>query len=178
MVRENGFTLIEILVGIAIIGVLSSIVLGSVSTIREKAREAKVKSELKSVRSAIAMLKQDTGKWPNGCTAGATSNPEVPLDNPQAGIKEKPSAGTEDDCTWTQDEVNNWDGPYMKVPVDPWGNSYWFDPDYRPGDNVDGAENCSGGTGAINNIIAVLSFGPNGIGNNKYDCDDIYREIK
>ncbi len=178
MNRKKGFTLIELLVVIAIIGILSSVVLSAINEARVKAREAKAKSELKNVRSAISMLEHDTEKWPNGCAIGVVSNPEIELDSAQAGIKIRPSVATVNTCIWTTEDVANWDGPYMETPVDPWGNSYWFDPDYRPRDNVDETTNCDGGTGAISNIVAVVSFGPNGIGENKYDCDDIYVEIK
>ncbi len=174
----KGFTLIEILITIGIIGLLASVILGNLNTAREKGMISKATSELKNIRTAIALLEDDTGKWPNGCKVGVVSNPEIELDSAQAGIKTRPSAGTIDTCTWTDSEVANWNGPYIKTPVDPWGNSYWFDPDYRPGDNVDGSENCGGGTEAITNIVAIISFGPNGIGENKYDCDDTYIEMK
>ncbi len=178
MNKKNGFTLIELLVTIAIIGILSSVVLTSISTARKKAREAKAKTEIKNVHLAISMLEHDTEKWPNGCEIGVVSNPEIELDSTQAGIKTRPSIATVNTCSWTAEDIANWDGPYMETPVDPWGNSYWFDPDYRPGDNVDGVENCGGGTGIISDIVAIVSFGPNGTGKNKYDCDDVYIEIK
>jgi len=46
------------------------------------------------------------------------------------------------------------------IPQDPWGNNYFFDTDY----DVNGV-----GTRAV-----VGSYGPNGVGNNLYDSDDIY----
>ncbi|MCR4334266.1 MAG: type II secretion system GspH family protein [Patescibacteria group bacterium] len=49
--KKSGFTLIELLVVIAIIGILSSIVLASLSTARNKGRDAAVQGELSSLRS-------------------------------------------------------------------------------------------------------------------------------
>lgn len=175
--NKRGFTLIELLVVIAIIGVLSSVVLSNLSTARDKAREGKAKAELRHVRSAISLLAHDTEKWPNGCPIGSTANPEVTLDTSQAGIKEKPFACTgaqcSNTCAWQQAEVNNWDGPYMETPVDPWGNSYEFDPDYTPYSVTGGCPQA-----AEPEIAVVVSYGPDGTGRNLYNCDDIFIELK
>ena len=53
--RQNGFTLIEILVVIGIIGILSSIILVSVSSVRIKARDAKRKAEISSIGRMVTL---------------------------------------------------------------------------------------------------------------------------
>lgn len=53
--RPRGFTLIELLIVIAIIGILSSIVLGSVNTARGKSRDAKRLADMVSMAKIIAI---------------------------------------------------------------------------------------------------------------------------
>jgi len=61
---SRGFTLIELLVVIAIIGLLSSIVLASLSTAREKALDAARMSDTKSLETALQMYFNDHGTFP------------------------------------------------------------------------------------------------------------------
>ncbi len=135
-----------------------------------------------NARTAIALLFDDTGKWPLGCTSllGDTSDQ---LDHPQTGLKTVPSVGTQGPgCTWTAADIAKWKGPYMTVPaIDPWGQPYEFDSDYFFGRDCIGHPNFDvshGFTGPV--ITAVQSNGPGGAEANPwyYDCDDIYIEIK
>ena len=59
MKQKKGFTLIELLVVIAIIGILSAIGLVALNGAREKARDAKRKSDLSSIATALAMFYDD-----------------------------------------------------------------------------------------------------------------------
>ena len=61
---QKGFTLIELLVVIAIIGILSSIVLASLTSARAKARDARRLSDLKQIRTAIEMYINDNNHLP------------------------------------------------------------------------------------------------------------------
>lgn len=79
---SRGFTLLELLVVIAIIGILSSVVISSVSSARTQAYDAKVKAQLSNIRSSAELyfnsrLSYGTvtywtanGTSTNGCQAG------------------------------------------------------------------------------------------------------------
>lgn len=69
MMHSRGFTLIELLVVIAIIGVLSSVVLASLNTARTKAIEAKKKSELREIGTALTLYYLSTGTVPANPTS-------------------------------------------------------------------------------------------------------------
>ena len=62
--EKAGFTLIELLVVIAIIGLLSSVVLASLSGARESARDARRASDFNQLRTAIELYFTDTGEYP------------------------------------------------------------------------------------------------------------------
>ncbi len=71
MKKNLGFTLIELLVVIAIIGILSTIVLSSLSSARAKGYDAKTKMQLSGFRAAAENY--FTGQNPNGyASEGAT----------------------------------------------------------------------------------------------------------
>jgi len=53
--KKNGFTLMELLVVIAIIGILSSIVIASMTSARQKARDTKRISDIKQLQLALAL---------------------------------------------------------------------------------------------------------------------------
>jgi prepilin-type N-terminal cleavage/methylation domain-containing protein len=130
---QRGFTLIELLVVLAIIGLLATTALASLVRARILAREAAAKQEVAALREAVNLLAQDTHKWPNGCPIEAVANPEISLNGTQAGIVAAPNVGNQGGgCTWTAADIALWGGPYAIATEDPWGNPYYFDPDYIP----------------------------------------------
>lgn len=62
--KKNGFTLVELLVVISIIGILTIIVSSGFITSREKSRDVSRKSELKSLSDALNMYYSDSGVFP------------------------------------------------------------------------------------------------------------------
>jgi prepilin-type N-terminal cleavage/methylation domain-containing protein len=63
-ITSKGFTLIELLVVIAIIGLLSSVVLASLSSARDKASISKVVQGVTEFKKAMELYKLDHGQYP------------------------------------------------------------------------------------------------------------------
>jgi general secretion pathway protein G len=61
---NRGFTLIELLVVIVIIGLLTGILLVNYNSVRQRGRDAKRKSDLQQVASALEIYKADEGSYP------------------------------------------------------------------------------------------------------------------
>ncbi len=148
MNTKKGFTLIEITITVAIIGLLASMAALAVTKANASARKKQARTELQFLSAAILQMAWDTGKWPNGAIrTNPGSDEEWTLGGASVGLLS------------TDGAYNNWKGPYYEGSlVDPWGNPYFFDPDYRTND--------------VNRVV-VGSFGPNRVGRNLYDKDDI-----
>lgn len=157
----RGFTLIELLVVIATVALLAALTLVSVSSSRTKAKIARAQSDLNQLHVAFVFLEHDTNQWPghkapDQVEPGAGSNEIWDLSGPANGL------------TATDGLYPHWGGPYLNfTPVDPWGMPYFFDTDY----DIDP----SGGTRWA---TVVGSFGPNKVGQNLYDSDDVVKVLK
>ncbi len=62
MLNKRGFTLIELMVVVAIIGMLSSVVLSSLNTARGKGRDAQRISDIKQLKTALQLYYEDNGQ--------------------------------------------------------------------------------------------------------------------
>ena len=106
-----GFTLIEILVVVFIIGLLATIVSVNVIGQGDKARIAKAQADLKKLEQALDLYRLDNGFYPTT----------------EQGIRalvQKPTSGP-------QPRKYNSEGYIQKVPEDPWQNPYIFLSDGR-----------------------------------------------
>jgi len=67
---SKGFTLVELLVVMAILGILAALTLTSFSSARRAARDTQRKSDLEQIRSALEMYRSDVGAYPGTISGG------------------------------------------------------------------------------------------------------------
>jgi general secretion pathway protein G len=100
--RQSGFTMIELLVVMVILGLLAALVAPNVFKFGVKGRISAAKSQISSLATALDALALDTGRYPS-----AQEGLRALLDAPQG--------------------MDMWDGPYLKkLPRDPWGHDYVY----------------------------------------------------
>ena len=101
--KQSGFTLMELLVVLAILGLLMSLVGPQVLNQLGGAKTKTAGIQIKDLEQALEMYKLDVGRFPS--TAEGLS-----------ALTRKPGSAT------------GWNGPYLKadVPMDPWNREYHY----------------------------------------------------
>lgn len=128
--RAAGFTLIEIMVVVVILGILAALVLPNVMGRIGQAQATKVKADIQGYETALSLFKLDNFKYPT-TDQGLEALVKQPAD---------PS-------------IRNWkDGGYIRsLKKDPWGNNYQYVYPGTHGSDYDlftlGADNQPGGDG-------------------------------
>jgi prepilin-type N-terminal cleavage/methylation domain-containing protein len=172
--RFYGFTLIELMVVISIIGVLASVVLASTSAARESAQYTKAKLDIKNIAGLIELAKGTsnsslvhlTGSSCSECAcrqlSGSNSSPTT------VNIQRLPASNPCVASYMSLIEIlnDNTGGLYSikSPPLDPWGAPYLINENEGEGGPF------SGGCWSDN----IASAGPNGL---YYDTDDIVYNV-
>lgn len=106
--KVKGFTLVEIMLVVIILGVLAAMVVPNLAGRGEQARQAAAAADIESnLSTALDLYEFDNGRYPTteqGLAALLTAPTSSPV-------------------------PTNWNGPYLKkrkIPKDPWGNDYQY----------------------------------------------------
>jgi general secretion pathway protein G len=107
--KQDGFTLIEIMVVILILGLLATIVVQSLRGAADKAKKTKAQADLAEIKTALDRYYLDNGYYPTtdqglGALVSAPSSGRVPGNYESGGYIER-------------------------LPQDPWGTAYFYQSD-------------------------------------------------
>lgn len=67
---KKGFTLIEMLVVVSLIGILTTLVVANLNSARQRARDTQRKSDLRSIETALRLYYQDCQAFPDNSSGG------------------------------------------------------------------------------------------------------------
>ena len=104
--HSSGFTLIEVMVVVVILGILAAIVVPRVMDRPDDARMTKVQQDIRTLESALNLYRLDNFRYPT-------------TEQGLEALVEPPTSGPE--------PTQYRDGGYMdRLPSDPWGNEYQY----------------------------------------------------
>ena len=112
--RQSGFTLLEMIVVLVIIGLIMGLVGPRLFGQADKAKVQTAGTQIKMLKGALQTMRLDISRWP-------TEQEGLAL------LTTKPASA---------DAARGWSGPYLDeaVPQDPWGQPYQYSPQ-PSGDN-------------------------------------------
>lgn len=137
--RQAGFSLIEIMVVVVILGILAALVVPKIISRPDDARIVKAKQDVLAIQNALDLYRLDNGFYPS-------------TDQGLKALVSKPS---------TSPEPRDWRSYLKNLPKDPWGRDYLY---LNPGQHgeidiyTNGADGQPGGTG-VNAVIGNWNAG-------------------
>ena len=104
--RQDGFTLIEVMVVIVILGIMAALVVPNLVGRQDQAQVTAARSDIAAIGNALDLYRLDNNTYPS-------------TEQGLEALIEKPSGFP---------EPRNWRSPYLrkKLPDDPWGNPYQY----------------------------------------------------
>ena len=98
--QKRGFTLVEMLLVVTIIGILAALVIPKIAGTGERARQSAAYADIKGgIKTALDRYEVENGNFPKSLQ----------------------------DLVTRPNDAKNWTGPYLdEIPKDPWGNSYIY----------------------------------------------------
>ncbi|MNQ19996.1 Fimbrial protein precursor [compost metagenome] len=126
---KKGFTIVELLIVIVIIGILAAITIVAYNGIQDRARQSKIDSDLSNIATAIKSAQALTGKTMNGITGNG--NIGGTCTSKAAGTDLASLSKTTDTC-WTAyldalDKISVAGDTNIRNLVDPWNRPYYLD---------------------------------------------------
>lgn len=109
--RSRGFTLLELLVVLVVLGLLASLVAPKYFKQLGKSEAKTARAQVEGISKALDLYRLDMGRFPDS-SEGLNALVTKPINDPK------------------------WNGPYLQkaVPLDPWGKAYLYK---QPGDHGD-----------------------------------------
>jgi len=162
--NKKGFTLIEMVVILAVIGILAAVLTPMLISYIDDARQRRAESDVRTIGAAILAFNKDLRKWPIWKSTTASDPVDVLYSDAADAAEAEGAAAKGFDTSSNADTLENqlitnapdystsgkrkWRGPYLEsIDADPWGHRYYVNAKYLH----------QSGYAAF-----VLSAGPNG----------------